>query len=202
MSNLMVPLILNPIADIWNDVSDECKDLISKMLVTEEHRLPAKEYLNHPWFSLHKNSLSKVNLSSRTLMRMKDFCKIVRLKRAILMFAAYRSNISRDEIKKQREIFLKLDIKRQGYMTYEEIKQLLDKHLDEATIKKVFSSMDEDQNGRIYWNEFLAATVSQAIFLKEENLKEAFNSFDESKKGWFNKEDLKNKLYDPDLIYN
>ena len=62
--------------------------------------------------------------------------------------------------------------------------------------------MDVDKDGRVYWNEFLAATVSQAIFLKEENLKEAFNSFDVEKKGWFNKADLKNKLYDPDLIYN
>ena len=63
-------------------------------------------------------------------------------------------------------------------MTYDDIKELLSEHLDETLIRKVFNSMDVDQNGRIYWNEFLAATISQAIFLKEENLKEAFNSFD------------------------
>lgn len=33
-------------------------------------------------------------------------------------------------------------------------------------------------------------------------MKEAFNSFDEQKKGWFNKEDLKKKLYDPEFNYN
>ena len=87
-------------------------------------------------------------------------------------------------------------------MTYEEIKSLLDEHLDEATIKKVFNSMDVDENGKVYWNEFLAATISQAIFLKEENLKEAFNSFDTEKKGWFTYEDLRNKLHDPELNYN
>lgn len=76
------------------------------------------------------------------------------------MFAAYRSNIKREEIEKQREIFLKLDTKKKGFVTYDEIKVLLDKHLDETTIKKVFSSMDDDKNGKIYWNEFLAATIS------------------------------------------
>lgn len=45
-------------------------------------------------------------------------------------------------------------------MTYEEMKSLLGEHLEESVIKKVFHSMDIDQNGRIYWNEFLAATVS------------------------------------------
>lgn len=87
-------------------------------------------------------------------------------------------------------------------MTYEEIKGLLKDHLEEGKIKKIFSSMDVDENGRIYWNEFLAATVSSAIFLKEENLREAFNSFDVKKKGFFTKEDLRDKLYDPDLNYN
>jgi Ca2+-binding EF-hand superfamily protein len=45
--------------------------------------------------------------------------------------------------------------------------------------------MDLDEDGKIYWNEFLAATISQAIFLKEENLKEAFLYFDKEGKGYF-----------------
>jgi Ca2+-binding EF-hand superfamily protein len=93
------------------------------------------------------------------------------------MFIAYRSN-SREEVEKQRKIFLKLDKKKNGYVTYDEISILLSPHLDDNIIKKIFSSMDIDENGKIYWNEFLAATISQAIFLKEENLKEAFNNFD------------------------
>lgn len=59
--------------------------------------------------------------------------------------------------------------------------------------------MDLDDNGKIYWNEFLAATISQAIFLKEENLKEAFNHFDQKRKGYFDLDDLQKALGDPDL---
>lgn len=79
---------------------------------------------------------------------------------------------------------------------------MLGPHLDESSIKKIFNSMDLDENGRIYYNEFLAATISQAIFLKEENLKEAFNNFDQTRKGYFDIEDLKNALGDSDLSFN
>lgn len=47
-----------------------------------------------------------------------------------------------------------------------------------------------DENGKIYYNEFLAATISSAIFLKEENLKEAFYKFDIDKKGYFDLSDF------------
>jgi Ca2+-binding EF-hand superfamily protein len=62
--------------------------------------------------------------------------------------------------------------------------------------------MDLDENGRIYWNEFLASTISQAIFLKEDNMKEAFNNFDSQRKGYFDINDLKKSLGDPDLKFN
>jgi Ca2+-binding EF-hand superfamily protein len=50
--------------------------------------------------------------------------------------------------------------------------------------------MDLDQNGKVYWSEFLSATISQTVFLKEENLKEAFSKFDTEKKGHFGVDDL------------
>ena len=64
---------------------------------------------------------------------MKDFTEVIRLKKAILTFIAYRAN-SRDEIQKQRRIFLQLDEKKNGFVTYEEIKKLLVNDLDEETI--------------------------------------------------------------------
>lgn len=157
--------------------------------------------MQHPWFFKDKSMLSQVNISSKTLGRIKNFTHVIRLKKAILMFIAYRTN-SRDEIQKQRNIFLKLDKNKNGFVTYDEIFGLLGPHLEETAIKKIFNSMDLDENGRIYYNEFLAATISQAIFLKEENLKEAFNNFDQSRKGYFDIEDLKRNLGDPDLTFN
>lgn len=183
------------------DISEEAKDLIRKMLTAEDIRPKAEECLQHPWFLMDKGMLSQVNISSQTLGRIKNFTHSIKLKKAILMFIAYRSN-SREEIQKQRAIFLKLDKKKNGFVTVDELHALLGPHLDEETIKKIFKSMDLDENGKIYWNEFLAATISQAIFLKEENLKEAFANFDQERKGYFDLQDLKDSLGDPDLSIN
>ena len=59
--------------------------------------------------------------------------------------------------------------------------------------------MDLDGNGKIYWNEFLTATISQSIYLKEENLREAFGNFDREKKGYFEREDLQ-KLFEESTL--
>ncbi len=75
-------------------------------------------------------------------------------------------------------------------------------HLDTKTISEICESIDLDDNKKIYWNEFLAATISQAIYLKDENLREAFSNFDKEKKGYFELEDLQKALVDPRLNMN
>ena len=46
--------------DIWNSVSTDAKDLISKMLVPEANRISMNEVLDHPWTKkyLENNSVS------------------------------------------------------------------------------------------------------------------------------------------------
>lgn len=66
-----------------------------KMLSKEELRPNAEECLSHPWFQ--SDTLSKTDISFRTLERMKAFTNVINLKRAILLFIAHRSN-NRQEI--------------------------------------------------------------------------------------------------------
>jgi calcium/calmodulin-dependent protein kinase (CaM kinase) II/calcium/calmodulin-dependent protein kinase I len=42
----------------WDYISDEVKDLISRILVPESKRPTAKECLGHPWFSMETHQLS------------------------------------------------------------------------------------------------------------------------------------------------
>jgi Ca2+-binding EF-hand superfamily protein len=70
------------------------------------------------------------------------------MKKAILLFIAYRSN-SREEIQAQRKIFLHLDSKKNGFVTINEIKNLLSPHLDQESIQKVFESIDVNLNNQI-----------------------------------------------------
>lgn len=81
----------------WKEISNDVKDLISKMLSKEDSRPSAVECLEHKWFS--NATMSTVEISQRTLGRIKSFSHVVHLKKAILMFIAYRSN-NREEIQK------------------------------------------------------------------------------------------------------
>lgn len=74
---------------------------------------------------------------------------------------------------------------------------MLHSHLSDKTIREIFDSVDVDKNGKIYWNEFLAATISHSIYLSEDNLKEAFNNFDHDRDGYFDLENMKAALSDP-----
>ena len=48
----------------WKNISEEAKDLISKMLIKQEKRLSASQVLQHPWFNLIKDEkLSLTKLS-------------------------------------------------------------------------------------------------------------------------------------------
>jgi calcium-dependent protein kinase len=181
---------------VWSEITTDAKDLISKMLSKEDVRPSAAECLNHPWFT--SQIRSELTISIKTVERLRSFSYINTLKRAILLFIAYHSN-SKEEIQKQKRIFLSIDLKKNGYVSFEDIRGLLQNHLDEADIVKVFSSIDADGNGKIFWNEFLAATISQSIYLKEENLKEAFNYLDKEKKEYFGLQDLKVVLSDPEI---
>ncbi len=49
------------------------------------------------------------------------------------MFIAYRCN-NREEIMKSRKIFLKIDSCKHGYVSYDDIHNLLESHLDKETI--------------------------------------------------------------------
>eukprot|EP00351_Strombidinopsis_sp_SopsisLIS2011_P000367 CAMPEP_0116879368 /NCGR_PEP_ID=MMETSP0463-20121206/11173_1 /TAXON_ID=181622 /ORGANISM="Strombidinopsis sp, Strain SopsisLIS2011" /LENGTH=106 /DNA_ID=CAMNT_0004528629 /DNA_START=655 /DNA_END=975 /DNA_ORIENTATION=+ len=40
--------------EAWEDVSEEVKDLITKMLAPEDKRLSAHEAIKHPWFDLYR----------------------------------------------------------------------------------------------------------------------------------------------------
>lgn len=54
----------------------------------------------------------------------------------------------------------------------------------------IVDAMDIDNNGKIYWNEFLATLISREIIFKHENLKEAFDYFDQDHKGYFDAADF------------
>lgn len=111
--------------EVWENVSAEAKDLISKMLVYEKDRITPKEALNHAWVKgmLDENSISHYN--ENLIDRFEDFMKSNHLKKAILSYLA--TKVNDEEIKDEIELFNSFDTNNDGYITKKELKKGLTK---------------------------------------------------------------------------
>jgi len=173
----------------WDHISQDVKDLIKLMLADPKERLTAEQVLNHKWVTeLAPNSMEVIlNLNVENL---KSYKKTNKLKQAVLTFIA--SRLKDDDIKNLKEIFNSLDKNKDGTLTLDEVKEGVSKIQDSnLNIEEIFSSIDTDGSGVINYTEFLAATIDQKLYLKEERLYEAFKAFDKDGSGKISVEEIK-----------
>ena len=178
----------------WSKISEEAKDLLSHMLAPEKERYNASQVLAHPWFKIVKErQLEKLNFNSEFL---KEYSKSNQLKKIVLLYIA--SRLSESEINNLKEVFKAFDKDNDGQINYNEFKEGLktskcDK-LNDGEINSYFTSIDTDKNGKIDYTEFLAATLEQKTFLKEERLYEAFAMLDLDHNGKITKDEIMSVL--------
>ena len=104
----------------WEEVSNDAKDLIKKLICKPERRLTAQEALQHNWIrTLAKNSkverLTKVNIES-----LKKFQHHQKLKQAAL--TAIAVHINPKDIKHLKDTFKALDRNGDGSLNLEELR--------------------------------------------------------------------------------
>jgi calcium-dependent protein kinase len=157
------------------------------MLCEPSVRYTAEQVLNHTWVAnLAPNSgdcLLEMNIDV-----LNNYTHSNKFKKAALTFIA--SRLKEDQIKTLKEIFLAIDINNDGFLTFQEFKNAcakLDKNID---FEDLFSSLDNDKSGKINYTEFLAGTIDQHIYLKNERLFEAFKKFDKDCSGKISKNEI------------
>ena len=173
-----------------NKISDDAKDLISHMLISEDKRYSSEEVLSHRWFKNSKNiSLAKLDFDSSFLLSYKDrdiFQKIT--------LTCIASKLNTQQIQDLVNIFKGFDINHDGNISFKEFEQgllqLNQNNLTEKDIKDIFNAIDIDHNGSIAYTEFLAVCVKKTKYLKQEKIYEAFSVFDKENTGFINKEDI------------
>jgi hypothetical protein len=106
---------------VWEEISEELIDLIKKLLCPEDERLNARAAFMHPWFSLpmpEDTIPEEVVLQNRkqVALRMRAFNDFNRLKRAALVYLATRVSLEKEEITKLSDIFIKLDLNKDGFV--------------------------------------------------------------------------------------
>ena len=180
----------------WKTISDDAKDLIKHMICDSEKRFNAEMVLNHPWIEKGapnaKGSLSSFNSNS-----LKNYRNLYKLTKFVLGFIA--SRIGESDIASLRAIFEEMDANKDGTLTINEIKDGLNKmpqmgEIEEDEKKEIIKSLDTDKSQRIEYNEFIAACMEQKVYLREENLLDAFMMLDYDGSGKISKAEIKNAL--------
>ena len=104
------------------------------------------------------------------------------------------SKLEDDEIKDLRQVFSAFDIDKDGQISLDELKKGLFKfhsaHLCEQDINEIFKSIDVNKNFRIDYTEFIAATISDKILLKQKKLYDTFNYLDKDNDGKITKKEI------------
>ena len=178
----------------WKQISPSVIDLIKKCFVPELIRPSAKEFLDHPWFKNVEQYNVNFDINVKVFMNYINSCK---LKKMIFTYIATR--LSPKEEDKLKEIFISYDKNQDGNISLEELKlglkQLNSEALDYNDIEKIYKTLDTDNNGKIFYTEFLASLVGETPYLTEEKLYRAFKFLDKDKTGKIDKDAIKDVIY-------
>lgn len=190
----------------WNNISEEAKDLIEKLLrMDPKKRFEAEDALNHIWVRKYAFEERVKNLENvknavglrRPLEMLKKYTANQKMQQATIAFIIRHFSNSA-MIRDLRNIFKEIDDNGDGSLTYEEVKngfyKFYGNEMSSEEMMRLIQKMDQDGNGTIEFEEFLRATVDLSEFLTPENLRAAFDAFDEDKSGKLDIDEIKKIL--------
>ena len=172
------------------NVSESAKDLIRKCLIHDKNkRITIKEALRHEFFSgeININNIFEDEIDTKNILTSlkNESRKISKFYQAVLVYLSYNF-ADKEELKKLRKIFYKIDLNLDGKISKEEL--FLAYHeaginISKEELEKIIKSIDYDGNGSIEYEEFIRVTLTREQLFSDVNLKTAFDMFDEDKNG-------------------
>jgi len=178
----------------WDDVSDDVKILIKKMLSSPDKRLTAEQVLKETWVKDNAPNAGKALLPLK-IDPFKNYSNSNKLRKAVLTYIA--SRLSEEEIQKIKAMFESIDIDNDGKLSLEEMKKAvsLSDGMKPEYIEQIFKSIDTDNSGNIEYTEFISASIEKSIYLNKEKLKDAFKLFDIDNSGKISRAEIERVLH-------
>lgn len=187
-------------ASDWKNVSDDAKDLIRQLLkMNPKDRYTGEQALNHVWVASKAPKAKNVPLSTGMFDNLKAFRSQNKLKKAALHVIA--NQMSENQIKALRDVFMSLDDNGDGLLTIKELREgLVKAGFKEIPpdLQQIMEDVDSDGSGVIDYTEFLAATLDKKLYLQEDVCWQAFRVFDRDGDGRISREEISMILNDGD----
>lgn len=167
----------------WSGASTAVTNLISRLICKPEKRLTAAEALKHKWFKINKPANTKLSCDVvKDLDGLRQFPSHTLMKRICLN--AISSQVAPKDVVRLQNLFQQLDKDSNGALDLTEIAKGLQSLLpnqgaiDNAKLLRMFEAADLDGSGSLDYNEFIAATISEDIYLREDYITAAFHMLD------------------------
>ena len=201
-----------PATDLWATISDQAKDFVRSLLVTDPRQRPSAEQAQeHPWIrSYHaaKFNPRTTMVCPRLVQSLVDFKELPVTKR--LMFEVVSFTLLQDQIAHVQKEFEKLDTDGLGEISLDSMRIVLSrrdvniptatsanedpkKHtrkLSEEEIETVFNRMKVGKSeSRVHWHEFVAACLPTCQ-VDDRNVRIAFDRLDQDHNGYITFEEV------------
>jgi calcium-dependent protein kinase len=182
----------------WDNISDEGKDLISKMLeFNPSNRFSASDCLNHKWLTDNTKKTIDSKFSIKCLNNMKKFHAERKLQQAALTYIVNHL-LSKEEKNELLELFQAFDKNGDGVLSKEEIyegyKNILGEVEAAKEVERIMNEVDIDRSGTIDYNEFVMAATNRQNILNKEKLEATFKMFDKDGSGSISAEEIRSFL--------
>jgi len=180
------------VASVWDTITEECKDLINKILMPAESRINLQDMLEHEWFKKMEEDLELPQLPAN---RLKKFNSAHKVKKVIFKYLSTELGISK--IEELRNWFLQIDKCGDGILSVEEIRKGLN-DFSQKELEPWMEVLDITGEGLIEYDSNLTLTlVFIAIALWKltcefnSRLREGFQVFDKDGDGKIDSNEMK-----------
>jgi len=179
----------------WRNVSQDAKDFVSKLLVKDPlERYDAESALQHPWLTSSITQMKSSLTSEHQVWSMQRYAAGSKVRRAALQLLVQQ--LDWEEMRKLRATFLSIDPHSEGWITASDFQELLQKgsnqeqicndkpagfemnHAALALPSDLFAVIDANKDQRIYYSDFMAATMEVCRHTHKLALKTTFNRLD------------------------
>jgi calcium-dependent protein kinase len=182
----------------WSNISNEAKDLVSKMLKYDPAERPScSELLKHPWFDNANKETANKETSFSVLKNFSNFYSNYKLQKAILIYFVNFFDI-KEEKQRLLQAFKDLDKDHDGQISKNELiaayKKASNSPLIEKQADEILKKLDFNRTEAIDFSEFLVANVNYMQALNKDKLKQIFDIIDKDKNGFLSPTELKEFL--------
>lgn len=181
----------------FKNISADAIDLLKKCLIKDpSKRISGEQALEHKWFASVSTEIhNKSKIDPLVLNNMKSFSYPEKFQKMVLRFIV--NQMDPQEMDHLREVFQAMDTEHLGVLNKQELIEGFRKtnvDVKKEEIDLIMAKIEDDDEGKINYTEFLVAAMDIKKNLDKEKLVTAFSYFDVDKTGQISIIDIENAL--------